>query len=104
MITLETFLFGLLAVSVLTSLTTEAIKKFLAEREKKYYANTLAGLVAMVLSVGIGGGYVMYFGIEFTIQVILAILALIFMSWLCAMIGYDKVIQTIKQLKTTGKE
>ena len=33
MITLEIFLFGLLAVSLLTSLTTEAIKKFLTERK-----------------------------------------------------------------------
>lgn len=104
MITLETFLFGLLAVSVATSLTTEAIKKFLTERKMNYYANTLAGVIAVVLSIAIGGGYVMYLNIAVTTQVVLAIVALIFTSWLCAMIGYDKVVQTIKQLKTTGKE
>lgn len=37
MMSLEVFLLGLLIVSTLTGLFTEAIKKWLDERGKKYY-------------------------------------------------------------------
>ena len=43
MMSLEVFLLGLLIVSTLTGLFTEAIKKWLDERGKKYYPNALAG-------------------------------------------------------------
>ena len=39
----EIFLLGLLIVSTLTGLFTEAIKAWLQERGKKYYSNALAG-------------------------------------------------------------
>ena len=38
MMSLEVFLFGLLIVSTLTGLFTEAIKKWLDERGKKYHS------------------------------------------------------------------
>ena len=40
MITLQTFLLGLLISSTFTSLATEAIKKILTENGKNYSANT----------------------------------------------------------------
>lgn len=43
MVNIETFMLGLLVVSTLTGLVTEAIKKILSERGITYYANTLAG-------------------------------------------------------------
>ena len=104
MITLQTFLLGLLISSTFTSLATEAIKKILTENGKSYSANTLAGIVALVLSTALGVCYVLVNNSEFTIQIIICIVALVFMSWLCAMVGYDKVIQAISQFKTTGKE
>lgn len=104
MITLEIFLTGLIAISIFTSLTTEAVKKFLTEHNIKYYSNTIAGLVAVVLSIAVGIGYVVFTGMLFTSQNIIYLIALVFLSWLCAMIGYDKVIQTIKQFKTPGKD
>ena len=104
MITLQTFLLGLLISSTFTSLATEAIKKILTENGKSYSANTLAGIVALVLSTALGVCYVLVNNSEFTTQIIICIVALVFMSWLCAMVGYDKVIQAISQFKTTGKE
>lgn len=104
MITLQTFLLGLLISSTFTSLATEAIKKILTENGKSYSANTLAGIVALVLSTALGVCYVLVKNAEFTTQIIICIVALVFMSWLCAMVGYDKVIQAISQFKTTGKE
>lgn len=104
MITFEVFLLGLVIVSTFTSLVTEAVKKIFIEYKKAYHANTLTGIVAAILSTAIGVGYVLVTGTGFTMQIIACILALIFMSWLCAMVGYDKVIQVISQFKTSGKE
>lgn len=104
MINLQTFLTGLLVTSTLTGLATEAVKKILTEYNKQYQANTLAGIVSLVLSVGVGIGYIAIGGIDVTAQVVTSLVALVFMSWLCAMVGYDKVIQTIGQIKNTGKD
>lgn len=96
---METFLLGLLIVSTLTSLTTEGVKKLLDERKVVYSTNALAGIVAAVLSLCIGIGYVMLSEVGFTQQIIVYLIALVFLSWLCAMVGYDKVVQSIAQLK-----
>ena len=103
MINFETFMLGLLATSVLTGLVTEGIKVLLVERGVKYQANALAGIVAVVLSVVIGTGYIILTGITFTAQVAVCMVALAIMGWLCAMLGYDKVVQAITQF-TTKKE
>ncbi len=104
MINFEMFLFGLLITSTLTSLATEAFKNMFAEHNKTVPSNTLAGIVSLVLSLAIGIGYVILSGLTFTVQIIICIVALIFMSWLCAMVGYDKVIQAVSQFKTTREE
>lgn len=96
----ETFLLGLLVLSTLTGLTTEAVKKILTEHNISYHANTLAGVIAMILSGGIGVGYVIFNNIAFTAQTITYLVVMVFVSWLCSMVGYDKVIQAIKQFKT----
>lgn len=99
MLSLEVFLLGLLITSTLTSLVTEAVKKIMTEYNKTYRANTLVGIVALLLSVAIGCGYIVLTGLEFTSAVIICLIAQVFMSWLCAMVGYDKVIQAIGQFK-----
>ena len=104
MISFEIFLLGLLVTSTLTGLVTEAVKIVLKEHSIRYKANTLAGLVATVLSAAIGTGYVVFTNSIFTPQVIVCMIAQIFMSWLCAMVGYDKVIQAISQFKTIRKD
>ena len=102
MISLHVFMLGVLVTSTMTGLATEAIKKILAEYSKNYYANTLAGIVSVILSVAIGVGYMMISGISFTSQSIIYLVALVFISWLCAMVGYDKVVQAISQFKTVS--
>ena len=92
-ITFETFLTGLMIISGLTGLVTEAVKKILDEHGVKHVAsNTLAGIVAAVLSVLIGVGYVIIAAIPFTAQIVVCLVALMLLSWLCAMVGYDKVL------------
>lgn len=97
MVNFEIFLAGLMIISPLTSLVVEAIKKILAEHNRKYRANTLAAIVSTVLSAIIGVCYVIFTNGQFTAQIIICIVALIFMSWLCAMVGYDKVIGLFKK-------
>ena len=104
MISLHVFMLGVLITSTLTGLATEAVKKLLAEHSKNYYANTQAGIVSVILSVAIGIGYMMLSSISFTSQTIVYLIALVFISWLCAMVGYDKVIQAISQFKTASAE
>ena len=103
MVNFELFLFGLLITSTITGLATEAVKTVLTEHNKAYKANTLAGLVSIVVSALMGTGYVVLYDVEVSAQIIVYVVALIVMSWLCSMLGYDKVIQTIGQLKTSDK-
>lgn len=103
MISMDTFLLGLMIVSTLTSLTTEALKKVFAESDKKVHSNTLAGIVAAVLSAVISIGYAVFTSTSITPQIIVCIIALVFMSWLCAMVGYDKVVSLFKS-KTKDDE
>lgn len=103
MVNFEIFLFGLLITSALTGLVTEAVKKIMVEHNISYRANTLAGVVSLILSAAIGAAYIVMAEITFTAQIAVYLIAHVFMSWLCAMVGYDKVIQTIGQFKTTTK-
>lgn len=104
MISLQVFMLGVLITSTLTGLTTEAVKAILKEHGKKYYANTLAGVVSLALSLAIGIGYMLISNVGFTATAAVYLTALVFISWLCAMVGYDKVVQAISQFKTTSTE
>lgn len=103
MITIDIFLIGLMIVSTLTGLVTEAIKRILTELKVNYYSNLLSGIVAVALSAGVGICYIVFGGIGFTAQSIICLIVLAFASWLCSMIGYDKVIQVIAQFKNIKK-
>ena len=103
MISLDVILMGLMAVSTTTSLVTEAIKKFLVGHNIKYSANTLTGIVAVVLSLLLSIGYLILTSTTLTAQITVCIIALMFGSWLSAMTGYDKVKQVIDQLKNIKK-
>lgn len=99
MISLDMFLFGLMAVSTLTGLVTEAIKKIMTEHNRTYHANTIAGIVAVILSIVTGVVYIILNDIAFSASVIVYLVMLTVCSWLGSMIGYDKVIATIKNYK-----
>lgn len=96
---LGVFLGGLLLVSTLTTLTTEAVKKLCLEHNKKYYPNTLAGLCSLVVSALVGAGYIAFTSTTVTPQIITCLVALVILGWLCAMVGYDKVIQALGQFR-----
>lgn len=101
--TLHVFLIMLLACSILTTLTVEGIKKMFTNGESRK-ANIIAAIVAVVLAIAIGIGYAIIFTIAVNLQYVATILALCFLSWLCAMVGYDKVVQAIYQITGAKKE
>ncbi|MDO4313778.1 MAG: aminopeptidase [Eubacteriales bacterium] len=95
----EVFLLCLLIVATMTGLVTEAVKKYLKELDKTYRSNILAGTVAAVLSVAVGIAYMILTETAINSKMAVYLIALAFLSWLSAMVGYDKVIQTITQFK-----
>ena len=96
---LELFLLGLMIVSIFTGLFTEAIKKTLDEFGKTYHSNFLAGIVAVVLSDLVGIGYAIATETQINEKMAVYLIALVLLSWLSAMIGYDKVLQAIEQFR-----
>jgi len=96
----EIFLMELLIVSVLVSLATEAVKTILKDYERTYHANALAGIIAVVISVAVSVMYAVVAEEAWTDKMTVYLIALVFLSWLSAMVGYDKVIQAIAQFKT----
>lgn len=102
--TLSVFLMLLLVVSTFTGLVTEAVKKWMQERDMTYRANTLAGYVAAVLAVAASVAYMILAGAAVNAQMAVYLVALVFLSWLAAMVGYDKVVQAISQFKAYKAE
>lgn len=95
--TLHVFLILLLTCSILTTLTVEGIKKMFTNGESRK-ANIVAAVVAIVLAIAIGIIYALMFAVVVNVQYVAMIVALCFLSWLCAMVGYDKVVQAIHQI------
>ena len=91
------FIGAVFAVSTFTTLTVQAIKKLLGEFKKKIGTNLLASIVAIVLSAALTAGYAIVKDISVDAVYIVYGIALAFVSWLCAMLGYDKVKQAIEQ-------
>lgn len=99
---IEIILVGLLIVSTFTGLLTEAMKKYLSDFGCKYKPNVLAGAAAVIVSVLIEMSYVIMTDTVVNSHVVVTGVILGILSWIAAMVGYDKVVQTIAQI--SGKE
>lgn len=99
MMTVEVFLTLLVILSTVTSLITTKVKDLLDSANKTYSSNVIVFIVAAV--VGGFGTCAFYFINEYNWNPfnITCIFGMIVSNALGAMIGYDKVIQTIKQMK-----
>lgn len=97
--TFEIFLILLAVFSVVTSLFTEAVKLFL-DSLKVSYASNLAVLCIAILVGGFGTAvFYVVNGCAWTSINIICIPLMICANWLVAMLGYDKVMQALSQLK-----
>lgn len=92
------FLILLSAFSVISGLVTEAAKKLINDK-----ANLSYNIIALVISLVVGSvGTAIYYqlnGIVFDINNIIYMILMGFASGLSSMVGYDKVVQSINQLK-----
>ena len=98
--TLEIFILGITICSAFTALVTEAVKKMFEKTEKPYNSNLIAAVCSIIVAAITVVVYAILSGIAVTTQFVTLAILLIIFSWLGAMVGYDKVIQTIKQLTT----
>lgn len=90
---------ALLIVSTVTNATVEAIKKLLNKADANYSSNLLAAITSVVVAFAISGGYLILNSIPFSVKVGVEIVVLMYLSFLTSTVGYDKVVQMIKQLK-----
>lgn len=92
---------ALIAVSLLTNLTVEGLKKLMDEREMTYSSNLLAAVTSIIIAAAIFGGYMIMNDIAFTVKIAVQIVVLMYLAFLSSTVGYDKIIQTLKQIKET---
>lgn len=100
-ITLFVTLFATMAVAV--SFLTEAVKKLFEDSQYKYSTNLVVLIISAV--VGILGTAVAYIslGIAFTFINVICMLLMAVAVWVGSMVGYDKVIQMVEQIKLIQK-
>lgn len=97
--TFEIFLILLTICSIVTSLVTEGIKKFLDSLEKKYASNVVVLIVAIAVGGAAASIFYLWNDYAWTSLHIIVMFLLMLANWLGAMLGYDKVIQAITQIK-----
>ena len=81
--------------SIMTGLITEAIKKIVVIDKP----NIVAAIVSVIVGIAIPVGYIMANNLSFDTTAVLYIISIVVLSWLCSMLGYDKVMQTIAHIK-----
>jgi len=90
--------------SMLCGLITEAVKTAYKNAGKEYSANVIALIDAVIVGgVGTATAY-MLLGIPWTVNNIICLVLMAVMIWLGAMVGFDKVIQTIGQISNLPKK
>lgn len=82
-----------------TSLITEATKKVLDSKGIKYASNIVVCIVAAIVGIGGTAAYYALTSIPFTGSNIVAMILMGVAVAVGSMIGYDKVIQAVKQIK-----
>lgn len=95
---------GLLIVSLVTNLTVEGIKKLLEETKVKYSSNILAAILSVIIACAVCAIYLIMTDTVFTLKIGVEVVVLMYLGFLVATVGYDKVIQTIKQIHSTKED
>lgn len=97
--TMTAFLIILSACAVITSLMTEALKILLDESSINYAVNILVLIVALIVGCSATALYYVNYQVPFNAlnSVYLALMGVA--NWLGSMLGYDKVRQSIYQIK-----
>ena len=95
---------ALLAVSLFTNLTVEGIKKLLNGTTAKYSSNILAAVVSALIAIAVSVVYMIMGDISFTVKIGVEIAVLVYLSFLTSTVGYDKIVQAIKQIQSNKQD
>lgn len=90
---------GLLIVSMITNLTVEGIKKLLEGTKVKYSSNVLAAILAVFVACAVCVIYLIMTDTVFTLKIGVEVVVLMYLGFLVSTVGYDKVVQMIKQIQ-----
>lgn len=97
LVTLSFFLIALGISSSFTSLAVQALKKVFGETWKKLPTNIVTSIVSLIIALGLSFGYAVLKDIGIDKYFIVWVIAYTGCTWLAAMLGYDKIKQTIEQ-------
>lgn len=95
---------ALLIVSVITNLTVEGIKKLLDRTKVKYSSNVLAAILSVLIACAVSVIYLVMTDTVFTMKIGVEIVVLMYLGFLISTVGYDKVIQMLKQIQSVKEE
>lgn len=95
---------ALLIVSVITNLTVEGIKKLLDRTKVKYSSNVLAAILSVLIACAVSVIYLIMTDTVFTMKIGVEIVVLMHLGFLISTVGYDKVIQMLKQIQSVKEE
>lgn len=95
---------ALLIVSVFTNLTVEGVKKLLDGTKVKYSSNVLAAILSVIIACAVCAIYIVMTDTVFTLKIGVEIAVLMYLGFLVATVGYDKVMQMIQQIKVTKED
>lgn len=90
---------GLLIVSLVTNLTVEGIKKLLEGTKVKYSSNVLAAILSVIIACAVCVIYLIMTDTVFTLKIGVEVVVLMYLGFLVSTVGYDKVVQMIKQIQ-----
>ena len=85
-------------MTAINALLTQAVKKMLDDRGKKYSSNVVALVDALIVG---AAGMVIYYilsGTNVGAKEIIYLVLMALATWLSSMVSYDKVVQIIKQV------
>ena len=97
--TLTLFMALLVILSTVVSLFTEAVKCFIEGIGGKYASNFVVLVVAIVVGIGGTGIAYIFMGIPFILPNLICMVLMAVAVWVGSMLGYDKVIQMLEQMK-----
>lgn len=96
--TVTMFIMLLTAFSTLTGLCTQGLKKLLDEQGVAYASNLLACIVGLIVGVCGTAAYYIIDKIQFNAVNVVCMVLMGVASAVGAMVGYDKLMQMLKQL------
>ena len=87
-------------ISILTTLTTEAVKTLMNKADMNYIGNIIAVISAVIISTVVCVVYpVIMQGAVVNAQLLFKAAVMAFFAVLCATLTFDKVVQALKKLK-----